>query len=99
MQIFANANYDFLRWRWVALAVSWIIILAGVGVIMTRGIPRGVEFSGGTVVITKFEQAVSVEQVRAALEKAFPGVESVVQEYGNPGDHLMMVRVPLVGEE
>jgi preprotein translocase subunit SecF len=99
MQIFAKTNYDFLRWRWVAIGLSWVIIFAGVFVMMTRGIARGVEFSGGTVVITKFEQTVSVEQVRSALERAFPGVESVVQEYGNPGDHLMMVRVPLVGEE
>ena len=30
MQIFKNPNYDFVRWRWHALALSWLVILAGV---------------------------------------------------------------------
>ena len=29
MQIFKNPNYDFVRWTWHALIVSWVIILAG----------------------------------------------------------------------
>jgi preprotein translocase subunit SecF len=99
MHIFKNTNYDFLRWRWQAIAVSWVIILAGAFVMFTKGIPLGVEFSGGTVVITKFQQPVSVEQVRASLTKAFPNVETVVQAYGEPGENQVMVRVPLVGGE
>ena len=33
------------------------------------------------------------------MQKAFPGVETSVQEYGTPGEHKIMVRVPLVGSE
>ena len=61
MHIFHNTNFNFLRWRWHAIALSWIIIIAGVVVIMTKGIPRGVEFAGGTVVIEQFDQPVSVQ--------------------------------------
>jgi preprotein translocase subunit SecF len=99
MHIFKNTNYNFLRWRWWALGFSWAIVLAGVVVIMTKGIPLGVEFAGGTVVVTQFEQPVSVEQVRGAMQQAFPGVETVVQEYGSAESRQIMVRVPLVGEE
>src|SRR5215216_1618002 len=99
MHIFKDTNYNFLRWRWHALALSWAIVLAGAFVIFTKGIPLGVEFAGGTVVVTQFEQQVSVEQVRGAMQRAFPGVETVVQEYGNPGDRQIMVRVPVVGAE
>ena len=99
MHIFQNTKYDFLRWRWHAIALSWVVILAGAFMWRTRGIPMGVEFSGGTVMITKFDQAVSVERVRRALDQSFPGVESLVQEYGQPGENQVMVRVPLVGEE
>ena len=49
MHIFKNTNYDFLRWRFHAIALSWIIIIAGLITIATKGIPRGVEFTGGTV--------------------------------------------------
>jgi preprotein translocase subunit SecF len=99
MHIFKNTNYNFLRWRWPALGLSWAIVLAGFAVIMTKGIPLGVEFAGGTVVVTQFEQQVSVEQVRGAMQRAFPGVETVVQEYGDAESRQVMVRVPLVGEE
>jgi preprotein translocase subunit SecF len=67
MKIFDSPNYDFVRWRWHAIAVSVAVILAGAFVIMTRGLPLGVDFAGGTIVIVKFDKAPSVEQVRAAI--------------------------------
>ena len=101
MHIFKNAHFDFLRWRWHAIAVSWIIIIAGVVVLMTKGIPLGIEFAGGTAVIVQFEQPVSVQQVRGALDKSFPGggQNIVVQTYGDPAQRQVMVRVPHVGAE
>ena len=36
MHIFTNPNYNFLRWRWHAVALSWVIILAGVCAASTR---------------------------------------------------------------
>jgi preprotein translocase subunit SecF len=101
MHIFKNTNIDFLRWRWQALALSWIVILSGLYVIVTRGIPKGVEFAGGTVVIEQFDQAVSVQQVRDALDKNYPGGghDAIVQATGDPSQHMVMVRVPAVGSE
>ena len=101
MHIFKNANYDFLRWRWHAIALSWIVITAGIVTLWTNGIPKGVEFAGGTVVITEFDQPVTVQQVRAALDKSFPGggQNILVQAYGDPSVRRMMIRVPQVGAE
>jgi len=96
MHIFKNTNYNFLRWRWHALALSWVVIIAGIFVFATKGIPKGVEFAGGTVVIMEFEQSTSVQQVRAALDANFPGggQNVVVQSYGLPTDRKVLVRVP-----
>lgn len=99
MHIFKNTNVDFLKWRWHAIILSWVIILAGVLVVWTRGIPMGVEFAGGTVVIAQFEQAVSIDQVRTALDKTFQGGDAVVQDYGDPSQHQVMIRVARVGAE
>src|SRR5882672_5955618 len=101
MHIFKNTHFDFLRWRWHAIALSWVIILAGVFTIATKGIPKGVEFAGGTSVIELFDQAVSVQQVREALDKNYPGggQYAVVQSYGDPASHQVMIRVPQVGSE
>jgi preprotein translocase subunit SecF len=98
MHIFKDTNYDFLRWRWHAIALSSLIIVAGIATIATRGLNKGVEFAGGTVVIEQFEQPVSIQQVRAALEKSF-GQNISIQEYGDPTLRQVMIRVPQVGAE
>ena len=41
MHIFKNTKFDFLRWRYHALALSWLVIIAGVATLMTKGLPRG----------------------------------------------------------
>ena len=101
MHILNKTNIDFMRWRWHAVVLSWVIILAGVGVIVTKGIPRGIEFAGGTSVIMQFDQAPSDDAVRSALNQHFPGGGSnaVVQTYGDASLRQKMVRVPQVGEE
>jgi len=101
MHIFNHTHYNFLRWRVHALVVSWVIILAGVATIWTKGIPKGVEFAGGTVVVNEFNQNVSVQQIREALDKNFPGggQNTVVQSYGDPSRHQVLVRVPASGAE
>jgi preprotein translocase subunit SecF len=101
MHIFKGTHFDFLRWRWHAIALSWIIIIAGAVVFMTKGIPLGIEFAGGTAVIVKFDQPVTVQQVRAAVDKSIPGggENIIVQTFGDPSQNQVMVRVPHVGAE
>ena len=101
MRFFKHANYDFLRWRWHAVALSWIVIVAGLVVIYTKGMPRGIEFAGGTSVIAQFDQPVSVDQVRTALNRNYPGggQDAIVQAYGDPSLRQVMVRVPQVGAQ
>lgn len=101
MHILNKTSFDFMRWRWHAVALSWVVILAGLGVILTKGIPLGIEFAGGTAVVMQFDQAPSDDAVRSALERNFPGggQNAIVQTYGDPSQRQKMVRVPQVGEE
>jgi preprotein translocase subunit SecF len=92
MRILTNVNIDWLRWRWHALALSWLIILGGVGVMITRGVPLGIDFSGGTMLVIEFAQPVTVEQVRNAVS-SLPG-EEVIQEFGNPEERRILIRMP-----
>jgi preprotein translocase subunit SecF len=95
MQIFKSANYDFVRWRWHAIALSLLVILAGAVMVWTRGLPLGVDFAGGSIVIVKFQQATPVDRVRAAVSAMPNGVgnDAVVQDYGDPSQHMVLVRV------
>jgi preprotein translocase subunit SecF len=92
MQIFSNTHYDFIKWRWHAIVLSALVILAGVGMIAQRGLPLGIDFSGGTIVVYKFNTAVGEDAVRRAIASV-PG-EKVVQLYGKPEDHSIAIRLP-----
>src|SRR4249920_1352907 len=101
MHIFKDTHFDFLRWRWHAIILSWVIIIAGALTLATKGIPRGVEFAGGTVVITKFEQPISVQQVRDALDRNLQGggQNVQVQAFGAAASNQVMVRTPQLSGE
>ena len=96
MKIFKNPNYDFVRWTWHALVLSWIIIIAGGLYVWKNGMPLGVEFSGGTIVIVKFQQAPDLDKVRTALPD---GANAIVQTYGPETSNEVMIRVPSAGAE
>ena len=98
MKIFTNPNYDFLRWRWHALALSAIVVAAGIAALIARGgLPLGIDFSGGTIVVLRFESPVSEESVRNAVA-SIPG-EKVVQKYGAADANEILVRLPQMGTE
>jgi preprotein translocase subunit SecF len=90
MRIFANPNYDFIKWRWHALIVSVIVIWAGVAaVVYGHRLTLGIEFTGGTVIEAKFPQPVDEGRVRAAVDPI--SKEAIVQRLeGNK----VMIRLP-----
>ncbi len=93
MRIFANPNYNFIRWRWHALALSLAIIATGaVTIAQRRGLALGIDFTGGTVMVLQFTQPTSEEPVRRALESV--SKESVVQQYGPVSDNRILIRLP-----
>ena len=99
MALFENANYDFIKWRWHAIALSAIIIIAGIAYGVRNGVPLGIDFSGGTILVVKFDKPVSDDQVRQALVAAIPG-EQVIQAYGDPAQNQKLIRIPqLIQEE
>ena len=99
MALFDNANYDFIKWRWHAIGLSAIIIVAGLVYGIQKGIPLGIDFSGGTILVVKFDQPVSDDQVRQALVASIAG-DQVIQTYGDASANQKLIRLPqLVQEE
>ena len=90
MRILTDVHVDWLRWRWHSLAVSSLVIVAGVALMATRGLPLGIDFSGGSLVVVRFATPVSEDQIRAAV----PGDEEQVQRYGD-AENEFMIRLPL----
>lgn len=97
MRIFEKPNYNFIQWRWHALALSALVILAGLANIAMRGLPLGIDFSGGTIVVLKFQQPVGEDALRGSLDPV-PG-EKVVQQFGAADANEWLVRLPEVVTE
>ena len=97
MDFLKNPNFNFIKWRWHAIALSAVVILAGVALIASRGMPLGIDFSGGTLVVVRFEQPVGEDAVRDALD-AIPG-DKVIQPYGEPSDNNGSSGCPHAGAE
>jgi preprotein translocase subunit SecF len=98
MALFENANYDFIKWRWHAITLSLVVIIAGFAYAAVKGVPLGIDFSGGTIVVVRFEAPVTDDQVRQALVDSIQG-EQVIQAYGDPSDNEKQIRIPQLIEE
>ncbi len=98
MALFQNSNYNFIQWRWHAIALSAIIIIAGFAYAGTRGVPLGIDFSGGTLMVVQFERPVSDDEVRNALVASISG-EQVIQSYGDASANQKLIRLPMIGSE
>ena len=98
MQIFREPNINFFRWRWQAIGVSTLLIVTGLTTMWFRGgLPLGIDFSGGTAVVVRFDEHVPEEAVRAAI--ASVEGEKVVQQYGDIDANEVLIRLPQIGEE
>ena len=95
MQTLHNTSYDFLGKTKVLLVVSTALILAGIAYIATQGIRYGVEFSGGTQLIARFQSRPEVDKVRAAVDKVVTG--ATIQTYDDPSKNQVLIRLPHTG--
>jgi preprotein translocase subunit SecF len=96
MKIFDNPNFNFIRWRWHALVLSLALIGASFATVVARGgLPLGVDFTGGTVIVIDFADAVDENAVRGALGTGF--ADASVQRYGEAGRNEIMIRLSLAG--
>lgn len=95
MQILSQANFNFIKWRWHAIVLSTVVIVAGIGQMVAQGGPRlGVDFSGGTSMVLRFEQPITEDAVRTALS-SLPG-DKTVQRYGSADRNEILIRLPQV---
>jgi preprotein translocase subunit SecF len=82
----------FTRYRKIAIIISTIVNLAVLIMLFVKGPNLGVDFAGGTMVHLKFQQNVTIPDVRQAFEKMHLG-GSVIQDFGQPGSNEYLVRL------
>jgi preprotein translocase subunit SecF len=98
MEFLKNPNFDFLGKTRYFVGASLLVVLAGVAYMLATNTylgrnPRGygVEFSGGTQLIVKFQDAPQIDRIRDAVEQAAPG--AVIQTYDRPEKNQVLIRL------
>jgi len=86
-----NTNFDFMKWRNVALVLSILVTVASLALTAYRGLNLGIDFVGGQVVRATFAQSVSIEDLRNRVEQLNVG-EASIQEFGD--NRTYQIRLP-----
>jgi len=81
----------FMAIRNLAFAVTLLLTLAGFIALVAKGLNFGLDFTGGTLIELKYEQAADLERIKAELaSEGFS--DAVVQSFGATTD--VLVRLP-----
>ncbi|HJU82574.1 MAG TPA: protein translocase subunit SecF [Holophagaceae bacterium] len=98
MKIFEKLpHFDFMKWKGVALSISWGIILLCVLLVRpwtTNHVKLGMQFVGGNDLTVRFAQATNPEPVRKALADAgFPDASVVAYGVDRSGAQDFAIKV------
>ena len=89
-------DIPFMRHALKFNVISLVTFLFAVLFLFTKGLHLSVEFTGGTLIESRYEQAADLEKIREALGKAGFS-DFTVQNFGSSQD--VMIRLPLKGEQ
>lgn len=109
IQVFKSIKFDWLARRRLFIGISILLMLAGLGSAIFRqwqhpngtdAFNLGVDFKGGTVVTTKFNQPTNAEAIRATLSRQ--GVADATIQGVTDMPDTFLIKLPLetgAGEE
>lgn len=90
--ISSDTHFDFMGKIKLALTISGLMILIGLGSIaLSGGLKFGIDFSGGTLIQLQFKTPPDIEVIRDGLKTIGLG-ESTIQEFGTKRDILIRVQ-------
>jgi len=91
IRLFANANYDFIKWRRWAYALTALVIVPGFALLLHRGLNYSIEFTGGTLIQLTAPHT-DISKIRSALDAAgIHGAE--IQSFGSDSEFVIRARL------
>lgn len=82
LNFLADVHFDFLSMRKKAYFFSIVMIVISLGSLTFRGLNFGVDFTGGRTFLVRFDQDVTVNEVRNALNAEFTQATPEVKTFG-----------------
>ena len=81
----------FMKWRWVAIALSGLAIVTAVASLSLQQLNWGLDFTGGTLIEVAYSDSADLSSIRSVLaEEGYDG--AVVVSFGTDRD--VLVRLP-----
>jgi preprotein translocase subunit SecF len=85
-----DTNIQFINKRFIAMALSSFLVLASLGLYMTKGLNLGIDFLGGIMLEVKTKGQADIGELRSRVSALNLGDVSM-QEFGSPD--VVLVRV------
>ena len=90
----SNVSFDFISKRKSSYILSGVLVVLSVISLLTIGLNTGVDFTGGRTYVVRFDNNVSAEDVRVALDKVLVSDDAAkssveVKQYG--GENQMRI--------
>lgn len=96
MEFFKQVSIDWIGKKWYFISVSLAMLLAGVaGYVVRGGLAYGIDFTGGTVILVKFNQAPNFDLLRSQLRSETTGTPTI-QRYDEPAKNTVQIRIQKV---
>jgi preprotein translocase subunit SecF len=98
VELFRDVNIDWLGRKWYFLSFSLIFSIAGIlSMLFWHGIPRGVDFKGGTNIRVQFASTPNEDDIRRALDQA--GVKGSttqrISDVGGNSGNMVIISLPI----
>lgn len=85
MQIFSkDKTYDFMKKSNFFIVFSLILIACSYGLLFTKGLSYGIDFSGGTIVQVKYDKQAPIQAIRDKISTDKLFSNSSITEFGTP---------------
>ena len=75
---------DFMKYRKLALIVSLVLVAASLVLLLTKGLNLGIDFTGGNVIQTEFDNRPDIAEVRDVIS-AIVAKGAMIQNFGEKG--------------
>jgi preprotein translocase subunit SecF len=91
-QIVKNPKFNFMGKRHAFMVLSAVLVLLSLGLLLTRGVNKGIEFTGGAEVQVKFREAPDIGAIRSSLASLTDSTP-VVTTIGDPANHEVLIKI------
>lgn len=98
MEIFKDPKIDWLGKKFIFMGISLLLAAAGAFSLVSSGLGLSVDFTGGTLLVAKFDQTPDLERIRSVLAGE-PFRAQGITRFDDPAENQVQIRMGLVGGE